>query len=95
MRKPRKRKPIDWTEPTERSNAAIDASHFKANLEAEMEAYDRLPKQVAQWLDEAPKKYSAVQIEQLVNDGYTLHLGVLQPPKRSYGKYSFRTGTWN
>lgn len=73
-----------WVDPTERSNASPDVSHFKASLEAEMAAYDRLPRDVARWLDEAPRKYSAVEIEGLVDQGYTLRYGQLQPPSRRF-----------
>lgn len=86
--------PNNWEEPTERSNASLDASHFKANLEAEMEAYDRLPKPVAVWLDSAPKKYSAVEIERLVNEGWYLAYGELQRPKKTYKRFDFRTASW-
>lgn len=59
----------NWSEPTERSNASELAQHVRVHLDEEMRAFDRLPKAVAKWLDDAPRKYSAVEIERMLRSG--------------------------
>lgn len=73
----------EFVPPTERSNAADGVETFKVDsIAAEMAAFDRLPSRIQRWLDEGPRKYSAVQIEQLYQSGATIEMPGCGPPVR-------------
>ena len=54
----------------ERTNVSPDAPKFTTHLDREMAAYDSLPTKVARWLDQAPRKFSAVEIAGLLAQGW-------------------------
>jgi hypothetical protein len=61
--------PAERTKRFVRSNVSPQAKQFSTHLSREMAAYDKLPKHIQQWLDQGPRKYSAVQIFELWDAG--------------------------
>lgn len=76
--------------PSERTNAAQDAGKFTVlKISEEMAAFDRLPQAVQMWLNEGPRKYSAVQIESLINAGETIEMGTFGSYRKRANSKSF------